>query len=229
MKTIGLVGGTSWISSLEYYRLFNTLTNERKGGNEAAKVILYSVNYGDIVDYTKQGDWDAIAEIICEAAAGIERAGADCVLIGANTMHYIADRVERTVKIPLIHIADVVADAILRKGASKVALLGTRYTMQMDFYRDKLAARGIETLLPAGADIDFVNDAIYSELGKGQFLPATKQRFLDLVDDLSSKGAEGVILGCTEIPMLISQEDTPVILYDTTLIHATAAVDFALA
>ena len=228
MKTIGLVGGTSWISSLDYYRLFNEITNQRLGGNEAAKIVLYSVNYGEIVALTKKGDWDAIAAIMCDAAQKIEKAGADCILLGANTMHNIADRVQAAIQIPLLHIADATAIAIKQKGLKKVALLGTRYTMQFDFYKKKLEEHGIETIIPDDKGIEFVNDAIYNELGKGKFLPSTKQLFIDLINKLAHEGAEGAILGCTEIPMLIKQEDTPVPVFDTTLIHATAAVDFVL-
>jgi aspartate racemase len=228
MKTIGLVGGTSWVSSLDYYRLFNEITNQRLGGNEAAKIILNSVNYGEIVTLTQQGNWDAIATIISIAAQNAERAGADCILLGANTMHNIAEKVQESVTIPLIHIADVVAKAIKQQGLNKVALLGTRYTMLFDFYKNRLAAHGIETMIPDDKGVEFVNSAIYNELGKGKFFPETKQQFLNLMDDLSEQGAEGIILGCTEIPMLIKQEDTSIPVFDTTLLHATAAVDFAL-
>ncbi len=228
MKIIGLVGGTSWISSLDYYRLFNEITNQRLGGNEAAKIVLYSVNYGEIVTYTHQGNWDAIAAIIADAAQKVERAGADCILLGANTMHHVAEKVQQSVKVPLLHIADVVGKAITEKQLKKVALLGTKYTMLFDFYTRKLADYGIETIIPDAEGVDFVNNAIYNELGKGKFLPETKQRFLQLIDKLASQGAEGVILGCTEIPMLVKQEDTLVPVFDTTMLHATAAVDFAL-
>ncbi|MBL0306261.1 MAG: aspartate/glutamate racemase family protein [Chitinophagaceae bacterium] len=228
MKVIGLVGGTSWISSVDYYRLFNEITNQRLGGNEAAKIVLYSVNYGEIVTYTHQGNWDAIAAIIADAAQKVERAGADCILLGANTMHHVAERVQQSVKIPLLHIADVVGKAITEKQLKKVALLGTKYTMLFDFYTRKLAEYGIETIIPDAEGVDFVNSAIYNELGKGKFLPETKQGFLHLIGKLAGQGAEGVILGCTEIPMLIKQEDTLVPVFDTTLLHATAAVDFAL-
>jgi len=228
MKVIGLVGGTSWISSVDYYRLFNEITNQRLGGNEAAKIVLYSVNYGEIVTYTHQGNWDAIAAIIADAAQKVERAGADCILLGANTMHHVAERVQQSVKIPLLHIADVVGKAITEKQLKKVALLGTKYTMLFDFYTRKLAEYGIETIIPDAEGVDFVNSAIYNELGKGKFLPETKQGFLHLIGKLAGQGAEGVILGCTEIPMLVKQEDTLVPVFDTTLLHATAAVDFAL-
>lgn len=228
MKTIGLVGGTSWVSSLDYYRLFNEITNQRLGGNEAAKIVLYSVNYGEIVKLTHAGNWDAIATIISDAAQNAEKAGADCVLLGANTMHHIAEKVQRSVTIPLIHIADVVGKAIREKGMQKVALLGTKYTMLFDFYKNKLGQYNIETMIPGADGIDFVNNAIYNELGKGKFLPETKRMFLQLIEELAGQGAQAVILGCTEIPMLIKQNDSVVPLLDTTFLHATAAVDFAL-
>ncbi|MGB5029733.1 MAG: amino acid racemase, partial [Chitinophagaceae bacterium] len=218
----------SWISSVDYYRLFNEITNQRLGGNEAAKIVLYSVNYGEIVTYTHQGNWDAIAAIIADAAQKVEKAGADCILLGANTMHHVAEKVQQSVKVPLLHIADVVGKAITEKQLKKVALLGTKYTMLFDFYTRKLAEYGIETIIPDAEGVDFVNSAIYNELGKGKFLPETKQGFLHLIGKLAGQGAEGVILGCTEIPMLIKQEDTLVPVFDTTLLHATAAVDFAL-
>jgi len=220
MKVIGLVGGTSWISSVDYYRLFNEITNQRLGGNEAAKIVLYSVNYGEIVTYTHQGNWDAIAAIIADAAQKVEKAGADCILLGANTMHHVAERVQQSVKIPLLHIADVVGKAITEKQLKKVALLGTKYTMLFDFYTRKLAEYGIETIIPDAEGVDFVNSAIYNELGKGKFLPETKQGFLHLIGKLAGQGAEGVILGCTEIPMLIKQEDTLVPVFYTTLVHS---------
>lgn len=228
MKTIGLVGGISWVSSLDYYRLFNSITNQRLGGNEAAKVLLCSVNYGEIVKLTHQGDWDGLAAIMIDAARRTETAGADCVLLGANTMHNIADKVQAAVDIPLLHIADAAAKAINEQQLKKVALLGTRYTMLYDFYKNKLASHGIETIIPDEAGINMVNAAIYDEMGKGHFLPATKEKFLSLIHELNQQGAEGVILGCTEIPLLIKKEDTTVPLFDTTLLHATAAVDFAL-
>jgi len=228
MKTIGLVGGISWVSSLDYYRLINEIANRRQGGNEAAKIILFSVNYGEIVTRTKAGDWDGLARIMCDAAKRTEGAGADCILIGANTMHHIAEKVQEAVQVPLLHIADAAARAIKDIGKNKVALLGTRYTMLFDFYKKKLAQHGIETIIPGDTEIDFVNNAIYDEMGKGIFLPETKKRFLQLINELAARGAGAVILGCTEIPMLIKPEDTSVPVIDTTLQHAIAAVDFAL-
>ncbi len=229
MKTIGLVGGTSWYSTIDYYRLINELVNKELGGNEAAKMVLYSVNYGEIVKLTKAGNWDDIANIIADAAKKLVDAGADCILLGANTMHNIADKVEASISVPLIHIADETAKAIKKKNITTVALLGTKYTMQLDFYKDKLTTHGINTIIPDEEGIQFVNDSIYNELGKGLIVQQTKENYLRLIVQLEKQGAEGVILGCTEIPLLISQEDCSIPVFDTTIIHASAAVDFALA
>ena len=204
------------------------MVNERLGGVNAAKIIIYSVNFGEIKTLTEADDWDGIAAIMCEAARQLEKAGADCLLIGANTMHKIADEIQAVVKIPVIHVAVVTADAIKKKNLQTVALLGTKYVMQQDFYKNKLAEQNINTLIPEQDDIDYINNAIYTEFGKGIFLPETKKRFLQIIDKLTAQGAEGVIFGCTEIPLLIQPEDCSIPVFDTTLIHATAAVDFAL-
>ena len=228
MKTIGIIGGISWLSTAEYYKLLNQMVNERLGGVNAAKIIIYSVNFGEIKTLTEADDWDGIAAIMCEAARQLENAGADCLLIGANTMHKIADEIQAVVKIPVIHVAIVTADAIKKKNLQTVALLGTKYVMQQDFYKNKLAQQGISTIIPEQYDIDYINNAIYTEFGKGIFLPETQKRFLQIIDKLSVQGASGVIFGCTEIPLLIQPEDCSIPVFDTTLIHAIAAVDFAL-
>lgn len=227
MKTIGLVGGLTWHSSLDYYRYINQLVNQRLGGDEAAKMILHSVNYGRIKSLTQAGNWDGIADIIITAAQQTVSAGASCILLGANTMHHIADRVEAAIAVPLIHIADATAAAIREKGLDTVALLGTRYTMQMDFYRDRLRQQGIHALIPDTTGVDFINQSIYEELGKGIFREETKKAYLRIIEQLMEQGAKGAILGCTEIPLLIRQEDAPVPVFDTTFLHAKAAVDFA--
>jgi|CXWL01.1.fsa_nt_gi aspartate racemase len=228
MKTIGLVGGLTWYSSIDYYRFMNQLVNERLGGDAAAKIILYSVNYGEIKKLTQDGNWKGITAIICDAAKKTEAAGADCLLLGANTMHHIAEEVAAAISIPLIHIADAAAKAIKEKNISTVALLGTKYTMQFDFYKNKLASHGIKTLIPGESGVEAINKSIYEELGKGILLPETKQQYLTIINELVQQGAEGVILGCTEIPLLIKQEDSSVPVFDTTLLHATAGVDFVL-
>jgi aspartate racemase len=228
MKTIGLVGGLTWHSTVDYYRFMNLQVNERLGDDASARIILNSVNYGEIKKLTKAGNWKGITAIIGEAAKRTEAAGADCLLLGANTMHHIADEVAAMINIPLLHIADATAKAIRQKELHTVALLGTKYTMQFDFYKNKLAAHGIKTLIPGESGIEIINNTIYGELGKGILLPGTKQRYLSIIDELIAQGAEGVILGCTEIPLLIKQDDCRVPVFDTTLLHATAAVEFAL-
>lgn len=229
MKTIGIIGGITWLSTIDYYRLINQQVNERLGGVTSSKIIVWSAEFGEIKRLTVDDNWDGLAAIVSGAAQKLEQAGADCILIGANTMHKIADTVQATVHIPLIHIAEVTADAVAKKQLKKVALLGTKYTMQLDFYTQKLADKGIETIIPAdAADIEFINDAIYEEMGKGLFLPQTKAGFIRIIHALVAQGAEGIILGCTEIPILIKQEDSPVPVFDTTAIHVNAAVAFAL-
>lgn len=229
MRTIGMVGGTTWHSTIDYYRIINQQMNLLPGGNDSAPLILYSVNYGEIKKLTEEGNWKKIAEILGNAARSVEQAGAECLLLGANTMHQVAGEVEAMISIPLLHIADATAGAILSKKISTVGLLGTRYTMRLPFYRERLARHGINSLIPDDADIDLVNQAIYGELGKGIFTAQAKKFFQEVIDRLVARGAEGVILGCTEIPMLIAQADSPVPVFDTTRIHAMAAVDFSLA
>lgn len=228
MKTIGLIGGLTWYSTLDYYRLLNELVNKRLGGVHAARVILISVDFAEIKPLTEQQDWKGLAEIMCAAAKSIEVAGADCVMIGANTMHKIASEVQAAVNIPVIHIADAVAAAIKDKQLKKVALLGTKYTMQLNFYKDKLSQQGITVIIPGEEDIEFINDTIYNEFGKGIFLPERKRQYIHIINALIKEGAEGIILGCTEIPILIKQQDCTVPVFDTALVHAMAAVEFAL-
>jgi aspartate racemase len=228
MKTIGLIGGISWLSTLDYYRLLNEMVNEKLGGVQAGKIIIYSVNFGEIKVLTEEDRWDEIAEIICDAAKKLENAGADCILIGANTMHKIAGKTQDTVTIPVIHVAEEVAKEIRKQELTTVALLGTKYTMQLDFYKDKLSREGISTIIPNEEEIEIINTAIYTEMGKGIFLPETKATFLTIINKLAAQGAEGIILGCTEIPILIKQQDCTLPVFDSTHIHASAAVDFAL-
>ena len=228
MKKIGLIGGLTWVSTLEYYRLLNELVNDRQGGSEAAEIILYSVNFGPIKKMTEAGDWNTISAIICNAARVVEKAGADCLMLGANTMHKIAPEIQASISIPLIHIATITAHAINKQNMNRIALLGTKYTMQLDFYKNALAKYGIETLVPGEKDIEFINTSIYTELGKNIFLPATRQQYVEIINKLAGRGAEGVILGCTEIPMLIKQTDSSIPVFDTTKLHAVAVVEFAL-
>lgn len=229
MKTIGLIGGLSWLSTIDYYRMLNEMINEKLGGVSSAKIILYSVNFEEIKQLTEQGRWDEIEKLMTTIAKNMQAAGADCLLLGANTMHKIADNIQQSIQIPLINIAEETAKEIKQQQLQTVALLGTKYTMQFDFYKNKLKAQGIQTIIPAEEDIELINTAIYSEMGKGIFLPATREKFLAIIEKLVGQGAEGVILGCTEIPILIKQSDCKVPLFDTTKIHSAAAIRFALA
>lgn len=230
MKTIGLVGGLTYVSTLVYYQLINEMVNQRLGGAEAAKIIIYSVNFAEIKTLTQNNNWSGIAAMIGEAAKKLERAGADCILLGANTMHNIADEVQAMITLPLIHIAQETGKIVASKKIKKVALLGTQYTMQLDFYKTILTAHGISTIIPNESEIHFINHAIYEEMSKNLFTPATKAEFLNIINRLAAtESVEGVILGCTEIPVLLEQADCTVKLFDTTKIHAQAAVNFALA
>ncbi len=230
MKTLGLVGGTGWVSTLQYYRLLNEEVSCRLGGHEAARCVMYSLNFGDVMR-AKEGDPEQtrVRELIVDAAKRVVTAGAEGVVICANTMHWFAGDVERAVAVPLIHIADAAGARIVSQGLRCVGLLGTRPTMERDFYRGRLAAMGIDVLVPDEPARQFVNHAIYEELVLDRFLPETRSAFLDIIDDLRARGAQGVVLGCTEIPLLIKQEDCELPLFDTLAIHVSAAVDFALA
>ena len=228
MKKIGIIGGLTWLSTMDYYRILNQLVNEKLGGVFSCELLLYSVEFEEIKKLTVAGDWDRIAAIIGDKAVILEKGGADCVLIAANTIHHIADQVKKLINIPLIHIAEVTAEAVVQQNLGKVALLGTKYTMQFDFYRRKLSQRNIETIIPNEEDIEFINNVIYDEMSKGIFLPPRKTRFINIINKLQQQGAQGVILGCTEIPLIIQQSDVSIPVFDTTLIHATAAIAFAL-
>lgn len=227
MKTIGLVGGTGWVSTIEYYRLINQMMNEKKGGLMAARIIIYSVNYGEIDALNQKGDKLSVMLTLKHAALKLEAAGADCLLLGANTTHQFAEDIQQALRIPLIHIGEATADEIAKSGQKKVGLLGTKYTMEMDFYKEKLREKSIEAIVPGEDDRNFIHHSINSELLRNQFLPDTKARFLDIINQLQQQGAEGIILGCTEIPLLIKQEDCSVPLFNTIEIHAKAAVEFA--
>ncbi len=229
MKTIGLIGGITWLSSLDYYRLANQKINKVLGEVSSAQIIVYSVNFAEVKKLTVANDWDGLAKIMSNAAQKLSLAGADCILIGANTMHNIADQVSQSINIPLIHIVDATATQIVAQKMNKVALLGTKYTMQLPFYKDKLATYGIETIIPDETDIEYINNCIYAEMSKGIFLPERKAEFITIINKLIAQGAQGVILGCTEIPILIKQTDCAVSIFDTTDIHMQAAVDFVLA
>ncbi|MCJ8209175.1 aspartate/glutamate racemase family protein [Mucilaginibacter sp. RS28] len=228
MKTIGLIGGMSWESSVVYYQLLNRGINQRLGGLHFCKSVLYTVDFEEISRLQREGNWDELAQMMVTAAQSLEKAGADMVLICANTMHKVADQVAQAVRIPLVHIGDATAEAITKKGFKKVGLLGTRYTMEQDFLKSRIQAHGIELLIPEHEQRLVVHEVIYTELAKGIISPESRSKYLEIINELVARGAEGVILGCTEIGLLITPADTDVILFDTTVIHAGKAIELAL-
>lgn len=229
MKKIGLVGGISWTSTLDYYRYINEGVNARLGGLNFAECIIYSVNFNDFQRFNAAYDWDATYELLSNAARHLKSAGAEAIVLCANTAHIVADRVEQEVGLPLIAITTATAKVIRHRGLKKVGLLGTSYTMELDFYKDKLREQGIEPLIPEGQEMrDYIEDKLRNELGRGLILPETKQGYLSIIQQLIDRGAEGIILGCTEIPLLIKQEDVAVPVFDTTKIHSEAAVEYCL-
>lgn len=228
MKTIGLIGGMSWESTIEYYRIINSTVKERLGGYHSAKCILYSVDFHEIEALQSSGEWDKTAVILAGAAMSLEKAGADFIVICTNTMHKVADQIRSYIKIPILHIAEVTADELKACSIKKVALLGTRYTMEQDFYKQNLINRGFDVLVPQAEDREKINDIIFHELCLGIISEDSRKIYLDIIHKLAQSGAQGVILGCTEIGLLISQNDTPVPLFDTTPIHARRAALYAL-
>lgn len=229
MRVIGLIGGMSWESTAEYYRIINETVKERLGGLHSAKILLCSVNFHEVALLQRQGRWREATEIICDAANRIERGGAGCLLICTNTMHKMAAEVQLAVNIPLLHIADATAAEIKKTEISRIALLGTKYTMEEEFYKGRLAAdHSFEVMIPPEKDRNVVNQVIYDELCLGIIREESKTQFVRIFEDLAARGAEGVVLGCTEITLLINQEESPLPLFDTTAIHAQAAVEFAL-
>jgi aspartate racemase len=229
VKTTGLLGGMSWESSMIYYQIINERVKERKGGHHSAKSLMYSVDFQEIKDLQHQGKWAEAAKIMIESAQKLEAGGADVVVICTNTMHKMAPEVMNSVSIPLLHIADATANQIVKDKIKKVGLLGTAFTMEQEFYKGRLVDPfGLEVVVPDEADRAVVHDVIYHELCLGIINEHSKKKYLDIIDRLVHKGAEAVILGCTEITLLISQEDCNIPVYDTTRIHAEAAVDFAL-
>jgi aspartate racemase len=229
MKTIGLLGGMSWESIESYYRLINTGIKDKLGGLHSAKIILHSVDFAEIEKLQHQGDWDKTAEILSHAAQGVEQAGADFILICTNTMHLVAPQIASAIKTPLLHIADATAEEIVKAGINKIGLLGTAFTMEEDFYKGQLINNyGLEVITPNATDRQSVHQIIYNELCLGKINDASRNVYLRIIDDLVDQGAEGIILGCTEIALLIEPKDTDVRLFDTTRIHALKAVEKAL-
>ncbi len=230
MKTIGLIGGISWESTAEYYRLINQAVRERLGGLHSAKLVAFSVDFEPVAEAQHRGDWDEVARVMIDAGRLIERAGAELALICANTIHKVYDRLAEALEIPLIHIADATGREIVRASVSRVGLIGTRFTMEDDFYAGRLERRfGLETIVPQPADRELVHRVIYDELCRGVIRDESRESYARIIGRLVEAGAEAVILGCTEIPLLIGPEDSPVPLFDTTAIHARLAVESALA
>ena len=230
MKTIGMIGGMSWESSIEYYRIINETVRAELGGLHSARSIMVSVEFAEIERLQNQDRWDEAAEILIDAARSIESSGADFAIICTNTMHKLYDIIQQNVRIPLLHIADATAESIKAEGIKKIALLGTRFTMDEAFYKGRLADNyGLDVIIPVPEDIEIVHRIIYDELCVGIIQSDSKQEYADIIRRLVGEGAEGIILGCTEIGLLVKQEDSPVPLYDTAEIHARAAVKYALA
>ncbi|OCG16734.1 aspartate racemase [Gilliamella sp. wkB292] len=228
MKTIGLIGGMSWESTVTYYQVINQMVAKSLGGLHSAKTLLYSVDFQEIEHCQANGEWDKSALILIDAAKRLQIAGADFIVICTNTMHKVADQIQAAITIPIIHIADVTAKKLIQQGIKTVALLGTKYTMEQDFYKSKLIDQDLTVLIPDQEDRNVVNQIIYDELCKGIIKPASKQAYLTIVDKLVERGAQGVILGCTEIGLLISQSDRNIPFFDTALIHAEAAAMLAI-
>ena len=229
MKTIGMIGGMSWESSIEYYRIINETVREELGGLHSAKCIMYSVEFAEIEALQHQDRWDDAAQIMIAAARSIENGGADFGLICTNTMHKLYDILQQSIKIPMLHIADPTAEAIQARAMNRIALLGTRFTMEEKFYKGRLEKKyGLEVMIPSAAEMEIVHTVIYHELCSGIINSESKQKYADIIRRLVKEGAEGIILGCTEIGLLIKQEDSPVPVFDTTEIHAKAAVKYAL-
>lgn len=229
MKTIGMLGGMSWESSAEYYRVMNTTVREEKGGLHSARCLMYSVEFAELALWMYEGRWDAIELILSEAALKLEAAGADFLIIATNTMHQVANELEAKLGIPLLHIADTTADALLAAGIKKAGLLGTKPTMEMDFYQDKLAARGIEVLTPELEDRNTLHRIIFEELCRGRIDDESRRAGLAIIERLAARGATGMILGCTELGLLFRPEDSPWPLFDTAILHARAAALKAMA
>jgi aspartate racemase len=229
MKTIGLIGGMSWESSAEYYRLINTLVKERLGGFHSAKCVMVSVDFADVETLQRENRWAESAQLLSDAARGLERAGAEVVVLCTNTMHKVAEEIQANIRVPFLHIADATAEAVKAQGLTTVGLLGTRFTMEEDFYVERLRQRyGLRVLIPDATEREMIHRVIYDALVLGEINAASKAQYLATIDQLIAHGAQGIILGCTEIGLLIHAEDCPVPVFDTTRLHAQVVVEVAL-
>jgi aspartate racemase len=229
MKVIGLIGGLSWESSSEYYRLINQETRKRLGGLNSAKVLIYSVNHHEINELEDKDRWEELLEIMIDSARRLEKGGADFVLICCNAMHKIAEQIQDAIKIPLIHIADAAAEAVKHARLSNIGLLGARAVMEEGFIKDNLVTTGLKVLIPTENDREFINHVIFNELAYGNVVEESREKALEIIEQLKTAGAQGVVLGCTELPLLIREEDSVLPLFDTLRLHAQRAVDLALA
>ena len=228
-KKIGLLGGMSWESTQEYYRIINEETRERLGGDHSAELIIYSFDFYDIVRLQHEGEWDKLEEMLIEAGKSLKEGGADFLVICANTMHKMADEIEEKVGLPVIHIGDSLAEEIKSKRLKRVGLIGTKFVMDGDFYKERLKDKhGIDVIIPEKGNKEDIHDIIYNELCRGDVKESSLKKLFEVVDGLIDKGAEGIVLGCTEIPLYIKQEDVDVPIFDTTTIHALSAVDYSL-
>ncbi|CAN7148469.1 aspartate/glutamate racemase family protein [Bosea sp. LjRoot9] len=225
MTTIGLIGGMSWESTAVYYRLLNEGVRARLGGLHSADIMLHSLDFGPIAEMQARGDWEAAGDVLADSARRLEQAGAGCIVLCTNTMHKLADRITGATRVPFLHLADVTAKAIKRSPSRRPLLLATRFTMEQDFYRDRLRAFGVDAMVPDAAQRGDVHRIIYEELCRGVIEPASKARYLDIVAEAAGQGADGVILGCTEITLLVSQADFAIPVFDTTALHVEAALD----
>ena len=228
MKTIGLIGGMSWESTITYYQLINEGVKDALGGLHSAKILLYSVDFFEVEALMSSGEWDKAADLLGGVAARLESAGADMILICTNTLHKVAPQVQARIRVPLVHIAEAAAERLLEQGVTRVGLLGTKYTMTQEFYRDKLVERGIEVLIPEGDDIDLVNRVIFEELCLGVVKEESRAEYLRVIESLQQRGAQGILLGCTELGLIVSDKDVTLPLFDTTEIHAKKALSLAL-
>lgn len=229
MKTIGLIGGTGWVSTQDYYKKINKIVNEKLGGLQFPRIILYSVNYGDINACHENEDREGVFQIMKDAAQTLSGAGADFIALCANTIHFTFDRLSKEIDLPFVHIADATGRTIQKQGLKKVALLGTKHTMEMDFYKDRLARMQIEMITPNSEERNYIHATIENELLKDVFLSESRQKFVAIMNRLKTEGAEGIILGCTEIPLLIRPDDFDLPIFNTLEIHAKAIAEFALA
>jgi aspartate racemase len=228
MKVIGLIGGLSWESSSEYYRLINQETRRRLGGLNSAKVLIYSVNHHEINELEEKDRWEELIEIMGDSARRLEKGGADFVLICCNAMHKIADEIQNRIQIPLIHIADAAAEAVKHARLSKIGLLGARAVMEEEFFKHNLVSANLKVLIPAENDREFINNVIFNQLAYGNIVEESRERTVEIIKRLKKAGAQGVILGCTELPLLIREEDSVLPLFDTLRLHAQRAVNLAL-